>query len=80
LTDGYRLEAWFPADSLVGFDPAAHPRLGFYSLVRDAELGEQFLTVGREFPIEYDPSLWQTLECQRLTGGKRNAGSGTPEA
>ena len=58
----YLLEAWFPAESLVGYDPDAHRQLGFYVVVRDAELGEQFLTVGREFPFEYDPSLWQMLE------------------
>lgn len=60
--DGYRLEAWLPAESLVGFDPEVHRQFGFYCLVKDAELGEQFLTVGREFPFEHDPSLWQMLE------------------
>ena len=60
--DGYLLEAWLPAESLTGFDPETHRQLGFYLVVRDAELGEQFLTVGREFPFEYDPSLWQVLE------------------
>lgn len=59
---GYLLEAWLPAESLVGYDPDAHRQLGFYLVVRDAELGEQFLTVGREFPFEHDPSLWQLLE------------------
>jgi hypothetical protein len=63
--DGYDLAAWFPADALFGFDPEANPRLGFSVAVRDAELGEQFLTVGREFPIDFDPSLWQTLELAR---------------
>jgi hypothetical protein len=60
--DGYLLEAWFPAESLVGFDPDNHRQLGFYAVVRDAELGEQFLTVSREFPFEHDPSLWQRLD------------------
>jgi hypothetical protein len=60
--DGYRLQAWFPAESLTGYDPAAHPRLGFYGVVLDDELGLQPLTVGGEFPYESDPSLWQTLE------------------
>lgn len=62
--DGYCLEAWFPSDALVGFDPDSHRQLGFYLAVRDSELGEQFLTVGREFPFEYDPSLWQVLELE----------------
>jgi hypothetical protein len=59
---GYLLEVWLPAACLHGFDPDASPRLGFYYLVRDAERGEQFLTVGREFPFTHDPSLWTTLE------------------
>jgi hypothetical protein len=63
-TDGYRLEAWLPAATLYGYDPDANPRLGFYYCLRDAELGEQFLTVGREFPFAHDPSLWSTLELK----------------
>jgi hypothetical protein len=65
LDDGYRLRAWFPADSLTGYDPDSHARLGFYGVVIDAELGTQALTVGGEFPYESDPSLWQTLELVR---------------
>ena len=60
--DGYRLEAWLAGDALTGFDPEATPRLGFYYWLRDAELGDQFLTVGHEFPFPHDPSLWSTLE------------------
>jgi hypothetical protein len=60
--DGYRLDAWLPAAALHGFDVEASPRLGFYYSLRDAELGEQYLTVGPEFPFAHDPSLWATLE------------------
>jgi hypothetical protein len=59
---GYRLEAWLPATVLHGYDPDAQPRLGFYYALRDAELGEQFLSVGHDFPFAIDPSLWSTLE------------------
>jgi hypothetical protein len=62
--DGYRLEAWLPAEVLTGYDPQSNPLLGFYYSVRDAELGEQFLSVGHEFPFAHDPSLWSTLELQ----------------
>jgi hypothetical protein len=62
---GYVLDAWIPADTLVGYDPEANPLLGFYYVVRDAELGEQFLAVGRDFPFDHDPSLWSTLELAR---------------
>jgi hypothetical protein len=63
--DGYTLEAWFPAESLHGFNVEASPRLGFTYALRDSELGEQFLTVGREFPFAHDPSLWSTVELTR---------------
>lgn len=63
--DGYRMEAWLPAEILTGYDPEANPRLGFYYALRDAELGEQFLSVGRDFPFAHDPSLWSTLELVR---------------
>lgn len=62
LKTGYQLEAWLPSSILHGFDPEANPRLGFYFSITDAELGEQFLSVGRDFPFEHDPSLWATLE------------------
>ena len=59
---GYRLEAWFPVNSLYGFDMKHSPRLGFYAIIRDSELGDLPLTVGNEFPVDHDPSLWTTLE------------------
>ncbi|MBN2580882.1 MAG: hypothetical protein JXB10_17990 [Pirellulales bacterium] len=64
-TDGYLLEAFVPAEALLGFDPAEHPRLGFTYAVSDRELGRQTLTVGSPLPYQEDPSLWATLE---LTG------------
>jgi hypothetical protein len=60
--DGYCLEAWFPAEVLNGYDPNEQSRLGFYYHLRDQELGDQFLSLGREFPFDFDPSLWQTLD------------------
>lgn len=59
---GYLLEAFLPAVVLQGFDPEQNPRLGFYYAVRDAELGEQVLSVGADFPYWEDPSLWSVLE------------------
>jgi hypothetical protein len=58
---GWRLELFFPAESLHGFDPETNRRLGFTYQVTDPDRGEQFLGVGREFPIGEDPSLWATL-------------------
>jgi hypothetical protein len=59
---GYRLEAFLPAAALNGFDPQEHPRLGVYYVVRDQELGDQFLSVNWDFPFSDDPSLWAVLE------------------
>jgi hypothetical protein len=50
LRGGYRLEAFFPAARLNGYDPDQNPRLGVYYVVRDAELGDQYLGVGGDFP------------------------------
>lgn len=59
---GWRLELFFPAEVLHGFDPETSRRLGFCYQVTDPTRGDQFLTVGRDFPIAEDPSLWCTLE------------------
>jgi hypothetical protein len=65
VAGGYRLEAFLPATVLNGFDPEQHPRLGIFYAVRDRELGEQTLSVGSDFPIADDPSLWEVLELVR---------------
>lgn len=65
IMGGYRLEAFFPATALTGYDPEQSRRLGFYYAVRDVELGEQVLSVGSDFPYWEDPSLWSVLELVR---------------
>jgi hypothetical protein len=65
LKGGYRLEAFLPASALHGFDPEQNRRLGFFYVCRDAELGEQVLSVASEFPYWEDPSLWSVLELVR---------------
>ncbi len=59
---GWRLELFFPADCLHGFDPETNRRLGFSYQVTDPDRGDQYFGVGREFPVGEDPSLWATLE------------------
>ncbi len=61
----YWLDAWFPAEVFTGFDPKQNPRIGFHYVIHDSELGDQTLAVGREFPVESDPSLWQTIELNQ---------------
>ena len=62
IKNGYILEAFLPAGVLNGFDPEQNPRLGFFYVVRDAEPGEQFLSLNADFPYGEDPSLWSVLE------------------
>lgn len=61
---GYRCGVWLPGEMLDGWDPANQPRLGFYCVVMDSELGWQHLSVNSNFPADEDPSLWSTLELE----------------
>ncbi|RMF88593.1 MAG: hypothetical protein D6741_18955 [Planctomycetota bacterium] len=63
LDDGYRLDVYFEADALTGYDPEEHSRLGFNYVVVDREHGQQSLSVDSPvFPFPSDPSLWAGLE------------------
>ena len=62
LKGGWRIELFLPAEALHGFDPETNRRLGFTYQVSDPDRPDQFLGVGREFPIGENPSLWSTLE------------------
>jgi hypothetical protein len=64
IRKGWRLELFLPAEALHGFDPETNRRLGFAYQVCDPERDDQYLTIGREFPIGEDPSLWVTLELR----------------
>ena len=65
LSGGYSLQAFLPADCLSGFDPAEYPRIGFYYIVEDLELGQQYLTVGDDLNWHFDPSTWATAVLVR---------------
>jgi hypothetical protein len=60
--DDLELQVWLPAEVLSGYDPELNPRLGFFATCRDRRLGEQQLTLDRDFPFDNDPSLWSSLE------------------
>jgi hypothetical protein len=64
LRQGWRVEMFFSSAALHGFDPDTNRRLGFAYLVTDPDREDQYLTVGREFPIGEDPSMWATLELK----------------
>jgi len=59
------LEAHVPADCLSGFDPAEHPRIGFYYMLEDGDHGQQYLTVGDDLLWCVDPSTWATAVLAR---------------
>ncbi|MEA1950980.1 MAG: hypothetical protein U9N87_06315 [Planctomycetota bacterium] len=65
LADGYRLDAFVPAEALTGFNPEDHPAIGFNYAVLDRELGDHTLSAGGSMPYREDPSLWATLELTR---------------
>lgn len=58
--DGYELTAHLPAEVLSGFDPEENPRIGFFYMLEDTELGQQSLTVGDDLNWWVDPSTWPT--------------------
>jgi hypothetical protein len=60
--NGYDILAFIPKDALTGYNPADHNKLGFCYAFIDRELGLQTFSVGAEFPLADDPSLWPTLE------------------
>ena len=64
LRKAWKLELFIPAAALNGFDPETNRRLGFAYQVADYVRDDQFLGVGRDFPIGENPSLWATLVLQ----------------
>jgi hypothetical protein len=59
---GWTLALFLPAQALSGFDPETNRRLGFAYQISDRLRPDQFLGIGREFPLGENPSLWATLE------------------
>jgi len=57
---GYSLTAHVPARCLAGFDPAENPRIGFFAIIEDTELGHQSLTIDDDLSWWCDPSTWPT--------------------
>jgi len=57
---GWSLTAHIPARLLAGFDPAENPRIGFFAIIEDTELGHQSLTIDDDLNWWCDPSTWPT--------------------
>ncbi|OYP35247.1 hypothetical protein CGZ80_12175 [Rhodopirellula sp. MGV] len=56
--DGYELSGLIPDHAMTGYAPKDQSRLGLYFAVLDRELGWQTLSLGEEYPVMEDPSLW----------------------
>jgi hypothetical protein len=56
--DGYELSGIISADALTGFDPRQYPRIGIWYAVVDRERGWQTFSLGPDFPVADDPTLW----------------------
>ncbi|WP_165220303.1 hypothetical protein [Aquisphaera insulae] len=61
---GWTFEVFLPSKVLNGFDPENNRRLGLAYQVSDHEREDQFLGVGRDFPIGENPGLWAALELK----------------
>ena len=61
---GWVLELFLPGQVLSGYDPDTNRRLGFAYQIADHVHEDQFLGVGRDFPVGENPSLWATLELR----------------
>lgn len=63
--DGYELSGLIPAAALTGFDPSEYPQVSLWYGVVDRERGWQTLSLGPEFPVREDPSLWAAASLER---------------
>jgi hypothetical protein len=60
--NAWTLEIFLPAKAVNGFDPETNRRLGFAYQISEFVREDQLLSVGRDFPVGENPSLWSTLE------------------
>lgn len=60
-SDGWRLSAYIPGDTLTGYDPLEHNRIGFSFTLFDNEFGWMAMQLPEFFPSAEDPSLWAAL-------------------
>jgi hypothetical protein len=58
------LELFLSSQVLNGFDPDTNRRLGFAFHITDFVRDDQYFSVGRDFPVGDNPSLWATLELR----------------
>lgn len=63
--EGWQIEVFLQREALHGFDPETNRRLGLMVQTTNPRQGDEFLGgLGREFPVESDPSFWPVLELR----------------
>ena len=74
---GYAMEVAVPGACLNGWDPAEHPRIGFFYKVKDLYHGVQHLTVNDELGGNVDRGTWAPAVLTRAGAvGATTAGGG----
>lgn len=68
---GYSMAGFIPGECLSGFEPAEHPRIGFYYILEDSEHGQQYLTVGDDLYWYVDPSTWATAVLMKTSKNRK---------
>ncbi len=60
--DGWSLSVFIPRDTLTGYDPAEHSRIGMSFVLFDNEFGWIAQQLPDYFPVTEDPSLWAAVD------------------
>ena len=63
---GFDLLATIPSGNLNGYHPAESPRLGFFAMLDDSELGQVPWSGDNRLPSDADPSLWASVELMAV--------------
>ena len=60
--DGWSMSVFMPGDTLTGYDPAEHTRIGLSFILFDSEFGWLTQQLPDYFPVAEDPSLWAAVD------------------
>lgn len=60
--DGWSLSVFIPGDTLTGYDPEEHNRIGVSFVLFDNEFGWLTQQLPDYFPVTEDPSLWAAVD------------------
>jgi hypothetical protein len=58
----YRLDFVLPSDTLTGYEPLEHSRLGLHYYIVDQDIGNRAFLLDTPFPHSEDPSLWAAVD------------------